>query len=105
MKQKSLKINAILNFIRSFVGLIFPLITFPYSSRVLLPEGIGRVNFAQSIVSDIHVKTIHCDSISIHYSIIIATSTDLFQFQQEVIQKLTPLVAYSSLKEDGVYEK
>ena len=56
-------------------------------------------------VSDIHVKTIHCDSISIHYSIIIATSTDLFQFQQEVIQKLTPLVAYSSLKEDGVYEK
>ncbi len=51
MKQKSLKINAILNFIRSFIGLIFPLITFPYSSRVLLPEGIGRVNFAQSIVS------------------------------------------------------
>lgn len=68
-----------------------------------IPSSI--ISFAQSIVSDIHVKTIHCDSISIHYSIIIATSTDLFQFQQEVIQKLTPLVAYSSLKEDGVYEK
>lgn len=30
---------------------LFPLITFPYSSRVLLPAGIGRVNFAQSIIS------------------------------------------------------
>ena len=51
MKQKSLKINAALNFIKTIFGLIFPLITFPYVSRVLLPEGIGRVNFAQSIVS------------------------------------------------------
>lgn len=30
---------------------IFPLITFPYVSRILMPEGIGRVNFANSIVS------------------------------------------------------
>ena len=30
--------------------LIFPLITFPYSSRILLPEGIGKVAFARSFV-------------------------------------------------------
>ena len=28
-----------------------PIITFPYASRVLLPKGIGMVNFANSIVS------------------------------------------------------
>ena len=33
------------------MGLIFPLITFPYASRILLPEGIGKVNFANSIIS------------------------------------------------------
>lgn len=51
MKQKSLKINAILNIFKTFLGVVFPLITFPYSSRVLQPDGIGRVNFAQSVVS------------------------------------------------------
>ena len=30
---------------------MFPLITFPYSSRILQPDGIGKVNFAQSVVS------------------------------------------------------
>ena len=34
-----------------FFTLCFPLITFPYSSRILGPENIGKVNFAQSIVS------------------------------------------------------
>ena len=33
------------------MNLLFPLITFPYSSRILNPEGIGKVNFALSIVS------------------------------------------------------
>lgn len=50
-KQKSLKLNAILNMIRTLMGVIFPLITFPYSSRVLGPEGIGKVNFANSIIA------------------------------------------------------
>ena len=31
--------------------LIFPIITFPYASRILTPEGIGKINFANSIVS------------------------------------------------------
>ena len=51
MKAKSLKLNAILNTIKTVTSLIFPLITFPYVSRILLPEGTGKVNFANSIVS------------------------------------------------------
>jgi len=51
MKQKSLKINIILNIIRTIMSLIFPIITFPYASRVLLPEGIGKINYVNSIIS------------------------------------------------------
>lgn len=51
MKQKSLKLNMLFNTINTVVGLIFPVITFPYSSRVLGPENIGKVNFTHSIVS------------------------------------------------------
>ena len=49
--MKSLKFNAFLNIVRSILGYIFPLITFPYSSRILQPQGLGKVNFAFSIVS------------------------------------------------------
>lgn len=51
MKEKSLKLNAALNIVKQCMNLLFPLITFPYSSRILNPEGIGKVNFALSIVS------------------------------------------------------
>ncbi len=51
MEQKSLKKNAFYSVLKVFLSLIFPLITFPYASRILLPEGIGKVNFANSIVS------------------------------------------------------
>lgn len=49
--KKSLKLNAILNGFRSVLNLLFPLITFPYVSRVLQANGIGKYNFANSIVS------------------------------------------------------
>lgn len=48
--SKSLKLNAFFNVVRNVLRLVFPLITFPYVSRVLMPEGIGKVNFANSIV-------------------------------------------------------
>lgn len=51
MKQHNLKLNAILNTIKTLFGIIFPLITFPYVSRVLMPENIGKVNFGSSFVS------------------------------------------------------
>lgn len=49
--EKSLKINTILNIIKTCSAILFPLITFPYISRVLLPENVGKVNFAQSYVN------------------------------------------------------
>lgn len=49
--SKSLKKNAVLNIIKNVMGLIFPLITFPYVSRILGPVGVGKVNFAHSIIS------------------------------------------------------
>ena len=47
---KSLKKNAVYSAIKSLMNIAFPLVSFPYASRILLPEGIGRVNFANSIV-------------------------------------------------------
>lgn len=53
----SLKKNIIFNYINTITGLIFPIITFPYASRVLLPEGIGLVNFQLSIINYIVLFT------------------------------------------------
>ena len=33
------------------MNLAFPVITFPYASRILAPEGIGKINFANSVVA------------------------------------------------------
>lgn len=49
MKKKSVAINAILNMILTVSNFMFPLITFPYISRVLMAEGIGKVAFATSV--------------------------------------------------------
>lgn len=49
--KKSIKKNAALNFIKQFLKIAFPLITFPYVSRVLLEENLGKYNFSQSIIS------------------------------------------------------
>lgn len=40
-----------MNIMKLAMNIIFPLIMFPYASRILLPEGIGRISFAFSIVS------------------------------------------------------
>lgn len=50
-KKVSVKLNIFMNFILTISNFIFPLITFPYVSRVLLPVGTGKVAFATSIVS------------------------------------------------------
>lgn len=51
MKKKSLGLNAFLNGLRSVLNLFFPLITFPYVSRVLSVSGIGIYNFSNTYVS------------------------------------------------------
>ena len=50
-KQKSLKVNFIMNAILTMSSFIFPLITFPYVSRILMPAGVGKVNFATSVIN------------------------------------------------------
>ena len=51
IKQKSISINLIANGIKTLMSVLFPLITFPYASRVLGASGIGKVNYATSIIS------------------------------------------------------
>lgn len=47
--KKSIKINAVLNVIRSSLAIIFPLITYPYVTRVLGVNNLGKINYAASI--------------------------------------------------------
>lgn len=51
LKKKSLTINAVLNIIKQGFSILFPLITFPYASRVLGVSNYGRINFSSSIIS------------------------------------------------------
>ncbi|WGE65247.1 oligosaccharide flippase family protein [Actinobacillus equuli subsp. equuli] len=51
MLIKSVKFNFFMNMLLTVSNVLFPLITFPYVSRVLSPVGTGKVAFAYSIVS------------------------------------------------------
>ena len=51
MSKISIKKNFIMNAILTISGFIFPLISFPYVSRVLGPTGTGKVDFAVSFIS------------------------------------------------------
>ena len=51
MKQKSIKKNTLYSILKNGSAILFPLITFPYISRVLLTENVGKINFGLSIVS------------------------------------------------------
>lgn len=51
MKKTSLRQNFLMNILLTASSILFPLVTFPYVSRILLPEGTGRVAFALSIIS------------------------------------------------------
>ena len=55
--MSSIKGNIILNAIHTITGILFPVVTFPYAARVLLPEGIGAVNFLNSIIAYIVMAT------------------------------------------------
>lgn len=55
--MSSFKTNYIFSLLNTVSGLVFPLITFPYVARVLMPEGIGEVNFFLSIITYISMFT------------------------------------------------
>ena len=49
--KASIKKNAFMNMLLTASSMLIPLITFPYVSRVLQPERLGRVSFITSVVS------------------------------------------------------
>lgn len=54
---QSVKVNYLLNLINTGTQMLFPLITFPYVCRVIEADGIGQINFFQSIISYISLFT------------------------------------------------
>lgn len=55
--SESLRKNYIYNLINTVSQIVFPLITFPYASRVMMPEGIGQVQFFSAIIGYITLFT------------------------------------------------
>lgn len=51
MLHKSLTKNYIFNLIKTTCAVIFPIITFSYTSRVLGVDGIGKINFSRSFIT------------------------------------------------------
>lgn len=51
IKEKPLKLNMVLNAFKGLMGIVFPLITFPYVSRILGVIEIGRYSFSMSVIS------------------------------------------------------
>lgn len=49
-KYRSVGVNAVLNTIKSGMSILFPLVTYPYAFRILHASGMGRVDYANSIV-------------------------------------------------------
>lgn len=49
--MSNLSKNYLYNVISLFTGILFPFIIFPYISRILMPEYLGKVTFAQSLTS------------------------------------------------------
>ena len=50
MKKKSIGVSAVVNGIKTIISVIFPLITYPYISRILEVDNIGRYNFSHSVI-------------------------------------------------------
>lgn len=49
--RKSIKVNVLLNMIKQVMQIIFPIITTPYITRVLLPANYGKINTGNSLIS------------------------------------------------------
>lgn len=47
---QSLKVNYFFNLLSTITGLLFPLVTFPYVSRIIQADGIGLVSYYQTII-------------------------------------------------------
>lgn len=50
-KIQSVKFNFVMNTILTVSAMIFPILTYPYVTKILGPQGIGTVSFANSVVT------------------------------------------------------
>lgn len=50
-ERRSIKVNATLNIIKTICSVVFPLITFPYATRILGTDNYGLYSFSASIIS------------------------------------------------------
>ncbi len=51
MKEESIRHNFVMNALLGASGFVFQLISYPYASRILQPEGVGRVSFVTSVIA------------------------------------------------------
>ena len=49
--RNNIRKNMLLNMLRTFISIAFPLITYPYATRILQVENYGKVVYSNSIVS------------------------------------------------------
>ncbi|WP_294349359.1 oligosaccharide flippase family protein [uncultured Clostridium sp.] len=97
-RKRSIKINAMLNVIKVGLSVIFPLITFPYISRVLQVDNLGKINYSNSIISYfLLLSAMGVTSYAIREGAKIRDDEKLFnQFASEVfsVNVITTIVAY-----------
>ena len=58
MNKKVLNKNIILVILQNIIAILFPIITFPYISKTLSVETIGRFNFIESILNFLNLIAI-----------------------------------------------
>lgn len=96
--KKSIKINAVLNMIKQLMQILFPVITVPYVTRVLLPENYGKINTGNSLISYISlIAGLGIASYAIREGSLIRNSRErLNQFANQVfsINILSTVVSY-----------
>lgn len=99
--NSSVKRNTILNIIKTCSTVLYPLITFPYALRVLQPENIGKVNFAQSylnyfmLIAMLGIQTYairECASVKYDKDKLSETASQIFS-----INVISSLIAYLAL--------
>lgn len=86
---KSVKENYILNLLNSGSSLLFPLIVFPYASRIMLADGIGHIDFFQSIMQ--YVLLITCFGIPMYAIKEIAKSRDDLYLKNKTLLEILSL--------------
>ncbi len=98
---KAVQHNMILNVLRTLMSVIFPLITYPYITRILQTENYGRVNFGQSVIGYISlIATLGISSYAIREcGIYRSDKKKMQQFTSEIftINLLTTLLAYMTM--------